>query len=255
MVEGILYFEFENRNFYTQKRKLFTYSYNKYRKAIIKENFIIIKLLLYLVIMNLICPTLSDFTIQIETINIVSQNFYQIINTEFMKRPDKIYLDDSTTEYTYFSVNSNNYLCLKLSSVHKVTLLWKTDTEYDAISQNSIYSINSSELISEQKIKTTTLTNDDKFSGEYLFKGCDIIKTISFENFNMLNIFNISHMFDSCTSLINIEHFSPQDAKDLSYLFYNCISLRNVEFYKNSETNQINIRLKIWNICLVIVIL
>ena len=183
MVEGYLNFEFENRNFYTQKRKLLTYSYNKYRKAIIKENFIIIKLLLYLVIMNLICPTLSDFTIQIETINIVSQDFYQIINTEFMKRPDKIYLDDCTTEYTYFSVNSNNYLCLKLSSVHKVTLLWKTDTEYDAISQNSIYSINSSELISEQKIKTTTLTNDDKFSGEYLFKGCDIIKTISFENF------------------------------------------------------------------------
>ena len=62
------------------------------------------------------------------------------------------------------------------------------------------------------------------------FQGCDEIEAIDFTNFFMHDIFDMSHFFDSCTSLKNINYFDPYDAVDMSYLFYNCISLTTINY-------------------------
>ena len=68
------------------------------------------------------------------------------------------------------------------------------------------------------------------------FQGCDEIEAIDFTNFFMHDIFDMSHFFDSCTSLKNINYFDPYDAVDMSYLFYNCISLTTIN-YKHPEVH------------------
>ena len=70
------------------------------------------------------------------------------------------------------------------------------------------------------------------------FQGCDEIESIDFRDFEMANFKDMSHFFDSCTSLKNINYFSPDSAVDMSYIFHNCISLVTIN-YKNVYANKV----------------
>ena len=70
------------------------------------------------------------------------------------------------------------------------------------------------------------------------FQGCDEIESIDFTYFDMDNFEDMSHLFDSCTSLKNINYFSPDSAVDMSYIFHNCISLVTIN-YKNVYANKV----------------
>ena len=73
-------------------------------------------------------------------------------------------------------------------------------------------------------------------NAKQMFENCTKIISIDFNNFNMNDIINVSHMFYYCISLQNITNFNPINTEDMSFLFYNCSSLTNIG-YKSSFSN------------------
>ena len=96
-----------------------------------------------------------------------------------------------------------------------------TSTEITSESAFPSYSSDFFDYIEPKKIN---------LNAKNMFRNCKIIKEIDFSFFDVSRIFNMEHMFDSCTSLTSVLNFFPENVQDMSYLFHNCISLTYVEF-------------------------
>ena len=155
----------EKRNSYKRPNKPAT-------KIIVRIDNIDKFLLKLLIIIYIFFPVFSSYNIIISTNFMDSRNYYKIISSIWIY-PDEIYLnghpifrDDSFNSYTI----ENNYIKVKSST---------NSTNNIEIRYHDYY-LNSM---------------------EEMFKSCDIIKTVDFQNFDMQNINNMMGMFQSCFSL------------------------------------------------------
>ena len=74
-----------------------------------------------------------------------------------------------------------------------------------------------------------------------MFKYCESITEINFENFYTKQTTNMYGMFSYCTSLANIDFFSFNTflVNDMSYMFYNCKSLVNLKNISRFDTSRV----------------
>ena len=193
-----------------------------------KQFNIIITLLKYLLILNILYPTLSNYSLILSTsyINQDQKNYFPLINTKYIGMPSDIYLNN----IQLISENANydnDYLNIFVNDSYiKIKLIW------DKMKTIDNTEIPNDDLISIENIEL----NENLFiNGQEMFKDCSIIESINFHDFNTKKIINASYMFASCISLTNIFNFFPINAQDLSFLYYNCINLKNVNLWNKDD--------------------
>ena len=74
-----------------------------------------------------------------------------------------------------------------------------------------------------------------------LFSGCNGLEAITFGgNFNVEKVYNMSHLFERCSSLtsINLSNFKTVLVNNMSHLFSRCNSLESIEF-NNIDTSSV----------------
>ena len=57
-----------------------------------------------------------------------------------------------------------------------------------------------------------------------MFSGCSSLKELNLNNFNIINVTNMSGMFSRCSSLneLNLNNFNTINVTDMSDMFYEC---------------------------------
>ena len=166
-----------------------------------KEVNIISFLLDLIIILVIVFPTFSSQQITITTIDMNANTLYKI-------------------------VNNNSFTSIILDSVNLGSCGAHNNNLYVICLDNYIFIKSDSKKAYRFKL---VLKNEITHI-EGLFKNSDVIETIDFSGFKLDKFENLSHLFDSCTSLTSIKGFAPDNAKDLSYLFHNCISLKDIEY-------------------------
>ena len=207
------------------KKNLINYRTYKVNKKII---FLILTLLISL---DLIYPILSDLSITLN-IEMYSGNTYNIINTKYIGPPAEIYSNNVKIQnLTNLSlIYENDYLKIYCMSyiVANIKLVWRS-----SISKKSPTTIiEMATNIPENNINEETATEyiipeDFQLNAYGLFKDCNNIRSIDFSDFETTFMYNMSHMFDSCTNLQNVTDLSPINSQDMSYMFYRCQNLNS----------------------------
>ena len=166
------------------------------------------------------------------------------INNKFI---DEHLTDEKLKENTYISQTTNKAKIIIDSNTdlpysRKIEDQIFTDITHDNIELNDKYStiINNDALYETSSMDSINTLMYDSSTTDYIepkkinlnarnmFMNCGAINTIDFVNFDTTRIFNMQHMFDSCTSLSSISNFNPENVLDVSYLFRNCISLSEI---------------------------
>ena len=210
------------------------YSNIKKRRYIKKEKIKFLILFKCLIIQNLICPFLSSYIIKLKT-SVDTNNFYNIINLNNINPPE-VYVNSQLVSADISGI----YLKVQLSGTNdEVKLVWSNViSKYTRILNDNIFepffemTTNAENILHE--LTTILVIQQKPVNAEELFKDCNIIKSIDFQEFNMSIITNMKGMFHSCTSLEEIHKFDPTNVEDLSYLFYDCESLSSIEYKSNT---------------------
>ena len=235
-------------------------AYNEKKKWIYSVTYIF----KFLLILNIVYPILSNYSISIETIEL-NESVYPILYTRYIGKPIEIYFNNclASENYDYEFRNYSLYFHSNYS-YYNIVFIWNDsfiDVENNGIdstiltdeniieTNNQIFNEKTTIDISDSNVLEVDTQNDViqpkkiNINAKKLFQNCNIIKTINFENFDTTRIFNMERMFDSCTSLTSIYYFYPENAQDMSYLFNNCISLIFIDFnnpvkwFNNKVTN------------------
>ena len=74
---------------------------------------------------------------------------------------------------------------------------------------------------------------------DFLFSGCECLKSIDLTNFNTQNIIYMNHMFSYCISLININlsNCNTKNVTDMSNMFNGCASLTSINLSNFNTQN------------------
>ena len=58
-----------------------------------------------------------------------------------------------------------------------------------------------------------------------MFSGCSSLKELNLNNFNTINVTNMSWMFSGCSSLkeLNLINFNTNNVTDMSWMFSECL--------------------------------
>ena len=90
-------------------------------------------------------------------------------------------------------------------------------------------------------INLTKIITENVEDISYMF-GETEISEIDFSNINLSSVINMSHIFDSCSSLreINLSPSNTNNLKDISYMFHSCLSLKELNLEKFETSNVID---------------
>lgn len=99
----------------------------------------------------------------------------------------------------------------------------------------NIYKIDSNVVFMYESIESGT--NYDE-----MFKGCDKLENIDFNNWNTRNIENFSGLFASCSELrnLNLNFFDTRNAKDMSYMFSDCLNIETLNIMSFNTKKVLN---------------
>ena len=155
-----------------------------------------------------------------------------LINIEKDDINKKIYfLDNYYYDFKSFEKKYNNLIQLnKLNSELFINNIKQEYKKYLIPDKEGKYNI-------KLKFKNN-ITNTN-----YMFSGCENIKSINFINFNTDNITNMKGMFFNCRNLkkINLFSFDNKNVIDMSYMFYGCEQLNNLDLSSFDFKNVKNI--------------
>ena len=171
--------KYNNENSVTAKEKKCC---KIYLKQIENKNNIAINLLKLFIIINILTSIFS-YEIEITTRPLNKGNGYKIYNARAIgKRPNKVFLEDNEIgKGSLMNFNDNYYY---------------DDNGYLVIYRND-----------ESYVDTVKLTFNDLIENmAEMFKDCDIIISVNFNNFDISHIKSLSHTFHSCTSLQKINN-------------------------------------------------
>ena len=110
-----------------------------------------------------------------------------------------------------------------------------TKAVFDASFANARPTSTSLWFYSLKKMETITnigyLNTENVKSMDYMFQGCNSLKSIDLSKFNTANVLNMKSMFSSCNSLttLNLSHLNTSRVSDMSYLLSGCENLTTLD--------------------------
>jgi len=174
--------------------------YRKLKYENKKEENLLLYLMNYLIILILLSPILSSYSIQL-TIPKTDEpnNFVRILYNVHTGNPERIYLNNNEVQSNVSIIkNDGNYVTCNCNSDNcNIKLEW----------------------------------NDERVNliGNNMFEGCSAITYINFADYQY--VYSMYHMFYSCRNLTKIDNLNLRNISDLSYAFYNCDSLTDIGIY------------------------
>lgn len=84
-----------------------------------------------------------------------------------------------------------------------------------------------------------------------MFKYCESVINLNFENFYTKQVTDMSEMFFDCVSLINLNffNFNTYLVTNMSYMFYNCKSLVNLNYISKFNTSRVTNMIHMFDGC------
>ena len=177
-------------------------------------------LLNYLIILILLNPIFSIYSISVTIRTGDSNSFVPILYTSNIGGPSSI-IPQFNADNEDLTKYESNYLKYKCQS-GTCTIQLKWDISNTAIVLESTSEINASQM----------------------FKNCDKIISIDFSEYRAKDIRNMNRMFDSCTSLETINNLNLKNVYDFSYAFNNCNKLINIGINNIDITYNLDIDMK-----------
>ena len=152
------------KNFITYKKDNTSKKYSEINKK--TEKILVLRLLKFLIVLNILYPILSKYSITFETLNYrFIDDFFPIMYVKNINRPDNIYINDAEIPDEYINY-SDDYLKIKIpNGFNIIKLVWNRVIPQDYLPNGRILNeIDSNDIlpnINENEINSNDISSND----------------------------------------------------------------------------------------------